>query len=268
MNGSRSLSRQEVIVGYLLEEQSIGVGDLAKRLAVSTWTVRRDLTALEQRGLVKRRYGAAAIVDGHPYDSFRPNAANGVGTEVKRRIGLAAARLVQPGQSVAIGAGTTTFAVAQALRERGTHCHVVTNTLEIAAHLGESPRLHVTCSGGDVQGRYGTLTGPVAERALASHFFDIAFIGVTGIGAQQGVTVNSQLNAAVYRGMMAQCKRVVLVADHTKFDRVRFAYLAPLSSFDGLITDRTPPPACRAALEAAMVDVYVVGPEIHEGAPR
>jgi len=258
MNGSRSLSRQEAIVRFLLEEQSVEVGDLAARLAVSTWTVRRDLKALEHRGLVKRRYGLAEIVEGQPYDSFKPGASTGVASEVKRRIGAAAARLVQPGQSVALGAGTTTLAVAKALRERAVHCHVVTNTLAIAAHLAGSPGMYVTCSGGDVDGRYGTLTGPVAERALASHFFDIAFIGVTGIGANQGVTVNSQLNAAVLRGMMAQCKRVVLVADHTKFDRVRFAYLAPLSSFDDLITDQEPPPACTSALQAAMVDVYVV----------
>lgn len=260
MNGSRSLSRQEAIVGFLLEEQSIGVGDLADRLAVSTWTVRRDLKTLERRGLVKRQYGVAEIVDGHPYDSFRPGASTGVASDVKRRIGVAAARLVQPGQSVALGAGTTTLAVARALRERAVHCHVVTNTLAIAAHLAGSPRMHVTCSGGDVDGRYGTLTGPVAERALASHFFDIAFIGVTGIGAQEGVTVNSQLNAAVLQAMMAQCKRVVLVADHTKFGRVRFAHLAPLSSFDDLITDQVAPPACKSALEAAVVDVYVVAP--------
>lgn len=260
MSGTKSLNRQEAIVRFLLADRSITVKDLAARLAVSSWTVRRDLAALERRGLVRRRYGMAEAVDDNRYESFLPSAPPSGLDEAKRNIGLAAARLVQAGQSIALSAGTTTLAVARALRERDVPCHIVTNALDIAAYLAQSPTLHVTCSGGDVDGRYGTLTGPVAERALASHYFDIAFIGVSGIGALEGVTANSQLNATVLQAMVGHAKRVVAVADHTKFGRVRFAHLASFGELDMLVTDRVPPPDSHAALEASMVDVAVVGP--------
>lgn len=257
MSGSKSLTRQEAIVGHLLETGAVAVRELAARLDVSTWTVRRDLAALEGRGLVRRRYGLAEVVEGQHYDSFAPNPPRRDLREPKRRIGIVAARLVQPGQSLALGAGTTTMAVATALTERNLHCLVITNALDIAGVLARSPQIHVTCSGGNVDGRYGTLTGPVAERALTSHYYDIAFIGVSGIGASEGVTANSQLNATVLQAMISHSKRVVVVADHSKFGQVRFAHLATFREIDVLVTDRAPPLECRTALEAERVTVQV-----------
>lgn len=237
----RSLSRQERIMQVLLESGTVPVNALAEQLGVSSWTVRRDLGALEARGLLARRYGEASLL-GASHEAFSPpHVADASGSPAaKRLIGRAAARLVQSGHHLALNAGTTTAEVAKALRERGTPCFVVTNALDIASELAAGRNIRVTCTGGEVDADYRTLNGPVAERVLRGHFFDVAVIGVSGIASKEGLTVNSQLNAVALETMLRHAKKVVVVADHTKFGAVRFAHLAPTEVVDALVTDRLP----------------------------
>jgi DeoR/GlpR family transcriptional regulator of sugar metabolism len=238
----RSLSRQERIVQILLDEKTISVSQLAKQLHVSEWTVRRDLSELEEKQLVERSYGQAALVKSREYRSFlSPNDMDSSGRlSAKRLIGAVAAKLVQPGQHVAISAGTTTTEVALALKERTTSCFVVTNALNIAKELSTCKDIRVTCTGGEVDGDYCTLNGPVAERILRAHYFDLAILGVSGITLQEGITVNSQLNAVALDIMFQHAKRIVVVADRTKFGEVRFAHLAPIDAVDIIVTDQAP----------------------------
>ncbi len=256
----RSLGRQERIVQLLAEGQTVSVAELAAGLNVSGWTVRRDLSALEARGLLERRYGEAQLRASYRA-SYRPPtdpAADGADAQAaKRRVGGAAARLVGSGQHVALSAGTTTREVARALRERGTACFVVTNALNIASELAPARSVRVTCTGGEVDGDYNTLNGPVAERALRGHFFDLAIVGVSGLEADAGLTVDSQLNALALETMIRHAKRVVVVADRSKFGAVRFAHLAPLDVLDILVTDERPAGALAERLAAHGVEVVV-----------
>jgi DeoR/GlpR family transcriptional regulator of sugar metabolism len=134
---------------------------------------------------------------------------------------------------------------------------VVTNALNIAMILSRNSEIEVICTGGTVHGSYYSLTGPVAEQALRNHYFDIAVIGVSGITVREGLTVNSQLNAFTMRIMSEQAQKTMIVADHTKFGRVRFAHLAPLSTAHWLIVDRSPPDKIRRELEEGGVDLVV-----------
>ena len=236
----RSLGRQERIVQLLAKTQAVSVADLAAQLNVSGWTVRRDLSALEARGLLERRYGEAQLRASYRPPPGTPDGNSADVQAAKRRIGGAAARLVGNAQHVVLSAGTTTTEVARALRERDTPCFVVTNALNIASELAAARSVRVTCTGGEVDGDYNTLNGPVAERALRGHFFDLAVVGVSGIAADEGLTVDSQLNAVALETMIRHAKRVVVVADGSKFGAVRFAHLAPLGALDILVTDERP----------------------------
>jgi DeoR family transcriptional regulator, aga operon transcriptional repressor len=122
------------------------------------------------------------------------------------------------------------------------------------------PDVAVTCTGGDVHGDYYTLTGPVAERALRSYFFDVAIIGVSGLTAREGLTVNSQLNAVTMDIMVRHATQVIVVADHSKLGRVSFAQLATLDAIDTLVTDAPPPDELAEQLAAAGVNVLIAAP--------
>lgn len=244
MQHSRSLSRQEKIVQLLLELRTVSVKDLVARFKVSEWTIRRDLTSLEERRLIERNYGEVKLIDARKYASFvRPKVEDMNTAAAKALIGRAAARLVQDGQHIALSAGTTTTEVARALKERDGRFCVVTNALNIAMELSAGKSIRVTCTGGEVNGDYHTLTGPVAERALKAHFFDVAIIGVSGIALREGLTVNSQLNAVTLEIMLHHSKKVIVVADGSKFGVVRFAHLAAIDFVDTIVTDAYPPEA-------------------------
>jgi DeoR/GlpR family transcriptional regulator of sugar metabolism len=159
--------------------------------------------------------------------------------EAKAKIGKTAAQIVKQGQFIVLAAGTTTTQVALALKER-YDINIMTNALNIALDLSREAGIQMTCTGGAVNGNYYTLTGPVTERALAAHYYDLAIIGVSGIDLDKGITVNSQLNAAAINLMLQHASKRMIVADHTKFSQVSYAYLAAIQDIDLIVTDRLP----------------------------
>lgn len=263
MSHSRAAARQEQILQLLVEEQIMRVAALAELLAVSSWTIRRDLQQMEVQGLIERSYGQVRL---------RPSArrlSQTVNTEIrqvidphleaKQRIGRAAARLLRGAQHVALGAGSTTTQVAHALGGEPCCMKVMTNALNIAMVLSAEPEIELFCTGGIAHGSYGSLTGPVAERALRDHFFDVAVVGASGITIQEGLTLNSQLNAFILQIMIAQARQTMVVADLSKLGRVRFAQLAPLSSLRWLVVDQRPPDSFCHELEQYGVELVVAG---------
>jgi len=160
-----------------------------------------------------------------------------------------------------LGGGTTTTQVACHLKLR-KHLRIMTNSLNIALELSQNPNIHVTCTGGNADGDFYSLTGSVAERALSAHYFDVAVIGVSGISLEAGLTVSSQANAAVLSIMIEHSRRCIVVADHSKFGQVCFAHLAPLHQISTLVTDIRPNPALYDELRSAQVNI-IVADELH-----
>ncbi len=242
MQNSKALQRQEYIRRLLETDGKVSTKELADRLNVSIWTIRRDLTSLECHGILKRYYGGAdphcslhETGTAHESDSFR--VSTGVNLEAKRCIGRAAARLIQTGERLAVAGGTTTLEVVRALKRLHFKGEIVTNALDIALELSEEHEIRVTCTGGDLQPRYHTLVGKVAEHMLKQNYFDTAIIGVTGISLERGFTVNSQVDATGLELMMDHSIRTILVADHSKFGRICFAPLSPDTPIHYLVTD-------------------------------
>ena len=260
MPSSQKLSRQEIIVRLLHQHKELSITELARTLEVSEWTVRRDLAPLEQNRVLERYYGGVRLNDSARSDYFLPPTSEGgdeATSAAKKAIGLAAARLLEPHTQIVLGAGTTTFQVARALQKFNRPYNIVTNALDIAQELAKVPRMQVTCTGGDVHGDYFTLVGPVTERALRAHFFDVAVVGVSGIAVHEGLTVTNQLNAVSLGLMIEHSSRIIIVADGDKFGRVSFAHLAELKEVDTVVTDRAPAEAFRRALDEAKVDLVI-----------
>lgn len=240
MSRSKALQRQEYILHLLARDGTIEAESVADRFGVSIWTVRRDLNTLAAQGALERRYGGAHRVagsEGFVWAEAASRPAEADTNEAKRRIGHAAARLVLPSTHVVLSGGTTTLEAARALKRLSFSGEVVTNALDIAQELAETPELKVVCTGGDVQPRYHTLAGSVTERMLRNHFFDVALLGISGIALREGITVNSQVEAASLSLMIEHARRVILLADHSKFGCVAFASLQLNAAEAMLVTD-------------------------------
>ncbi|MDR3573197.1 MAG: DeoR/GlpR family DNA-binding transcription regulator [Anaerolineaceae bacterium] len=267
MSNSKALLRQDRIINLLETNGEVSAKDLADRLKVSIWTVRRDLNDLEERGVLRRCYGGADPIRSideacqlEERDSFRKSAV--VNLDAKQRIGLATARLLHSGERVALAGGTTTLEVAKALKLTHFTGEIVTNALDIALELSEEPDIHVACLGGDVQRRYHTVVGSLTERMLKLHYFDAAIIGVSGISPAHGITVNSQVDATILELMVEHSCRTILVADRNKFGRVSFASFSPNVQIYCIVTDEPLPMEFCDYLQSIQVRLVVADRKI------
>lgn len=238
--------RHERILSELARRGAVAVEELAALLKVSSATVRRDLAELGQKGLLRRTHGGAALLEDHdelPYQykvtAFLPE---------KRRIGAAAAAMIERGQVIACTGGTTVTQVIKALRNKPVT--VITNALNIAAELASAPEVEVIVTGGSLRPRSYELVGHVAERTIREFVVDVALIGVDGFSLEHGITTFSPAEAHVNRTFIEHARQTWVVADHSKLGRVTPAVIAPVERVNCLITDTGAPEEFVRALEA------------------
>ena len=253
--------RTQKILQELLRDGVVSVERLSKRLKISPSTVRRELAELEHAGLLMRTHGGAVRIEPMLYEPFRHVSSFGAQEQQhaaeKRRIGLAAAEIVQDGDIVAFGAGTTTTQVARSIRHR-KGITVLTNAVNIAMELSHRVDLKVSVTGGTMSGDWFALTGPVAIAAVGEMFVDKVFIGVDGIHSEHGLTTNYPDQAAVHRAMLRQARQRIVVADHTKLGDIGTALIGPISDINLIITDKGAPAKITAQFTAKKIDVRKV----------
>lgn len=245
--------RHERILSELARRGAVSVEELASLLGVSAATVRRDLAELGQKGLLRRTHGGAALLEGDdelPYHykvtAFLPE---------KRRIGAAAAAMIEHGQVIACTGGTTVTQVIKALRNKPVT--VLTNALNIAAELASAPDTEVIVTGGTLRPRSYELVGHVAERTIREFVVDIALIGVDGLSLEYGLTTFSPAEAQVNRVFIEHARQTWVVADHSKLGRVTPAIIAPLDRVTCLVTDSGASREFLGALEARGIRTVV-----------
>jgi DeoR family transcriptional regulator of aga operon len=234
--------RDKKILRQLLCDGEVAVEQLAKRFKTSSETIRRELAKLESAGLLRRTHGGAIQVEPLLYEPFRYlssfRAQEQLHTDEKRRIGLAAADMIKDGETIAIGAGTTTTHVARAIGHR-KGITVVTNAVNIAMELSHRADLKIIVIGGSMSGDWFALTGPTGIAEVGEVFYDKAFIGVDGIHPDHGLTSNYPDHASVHRAMIRQAHQRIVVADHTKLGKVGYALIVPAIDIDLIITDKS-----------------------------
>lgn len=238
---SATISRDELILQELLREGEISVELLAAQLKVSAATIRRDLMSLEQQGLLLRTHGGATTVEPALYEPFRHVSSfseqeRQLATD-KRRIGLAAAELINDGDTIAFGAGTTTTQVARSIRHRH-NLTIFTNAINIAMELSHRDDIKVFVTGGELSGAWFALVGAMAQQHAREMFVDKAFIGVDGIHAERGLTTNYPDQAAIHRTLLQQAQQRIIVADHRKIANVATALIWQMSDINTFITDK------------------------------
>lgn len=227
--------RRRLIDEELRRSGEVRVADLAASLDVSEMTVRRDLEVLQEAGVLVKVHGGAVPV-GRSAEEPGFDAKLARATAEKDAIARAALDVVRPGSSVALSGGTTTWSLARLL---GTvkGVTVVTNSLSAAAELyRNNPPTPVVLSGG-VRTPSDALVGPVADAAIRSLYVDVLFLGVHGMDPEAGYTTPNLAEAETNRTLVAQARRVVVLADSSKWRTVGLCRIGALDSATMVITD-------------------------------
>jgi DeoR family transcriptional regulator, aga operon transcriptional repressor len=248
--------RRRAIVELVGRDGRVLVADLSRRFRTSPVTIRKDLEILHNLGRLHRTHGGALPAREGALEDPTLREKEKLQRKEKLRIASAAVQRVREGNVVILDSGTTTTAIARALRHF-TKLTVITNAINIAAELAGTS-VEVILTGGTLRKNSFSLVGPIAEETLRRLSADILFLGVDGFDVKYGLTTPNLLESKVNRAMMDIARATIVTCDSSKFGRRSLALIAPLHSVQKLITDRGITKSDLSALKKAGVDVTVV----------
>lgn len=227
------------IIEWINRTGKATVNELSELLHVSPVTVRRDLEKLEERKLLIRTHGgaisAASDLGGRSRERSIEEKREALSAE-KKRIAETAAQLVNEGDTILLTPGTTNMMLASKLTGK-PHLTIVTNALNIAFSVTNAADADVIFLGGGIRKKSMAAVGPIAEDGLAHIRVDKLFLGVDGIDLQEGLTTPNLSEANINRKMISIARQVIVVADRSKFGKVWFSHISPLSAVQTVITD-------------------------------
>jgi DeoR/GlpR family transcriptional regulator of sugar metabolism len=258
---AKQQTRSTAILTALQQTGSVSVEDLSSQLDVSQMTIRRDLDLLERQGLLRRTHGGAVSIEPFFYEPFRNDRSFQAQVEKfaqeKRRIGRAAAALIERGETVALTPGTTTTEVVRGL-PLNYDITVVTNTVNVAMELSMRKDLKIFVTGGHLHGDWFSLIGPSAAQSLASLLISTVFIGADGIDAKWGASCFSPEEAHLNSIMVRHARRKVGVMDHSKLGVVTGWRICNTADLSVLVTDTDATDEMVQPFEKAQVKVLRV----------
>lgn len=245
--------RQKRIEDYLQQAEFASLEELARQVGASVSTVRRDVTALESGGTVRRTHGGARIITPKS-DEFSFSLRDTHQLAEKEAIGKACAELIQSNQSVIIDAGTTVYHVARYLEDKTPQ--ILTNSLPVANLFASANRLEVVVSGGVIYPRLGVLVGPPAVESFSKMHADVAVMSSGGI-TLEGITNSHGLLIDIQKAMINAAQKVIFCLDHTKFGRRSVLPLCGIECIDTIVTDSQAPQELVQQLRDRGVEVIV-----------
>jgi DeoR/GlpR family transcriptional regulator of sugar metabolism len=249
--------RRRLIAESVRTRGVVSVAEMAEALGTTEITVRRDLHAMEKDGLLVRTHGGAIRPSGVGHEpSYSEKAQQAAGE--KAAIARLAVEMVRPGDSIVLGPGTTTLALARLL-VHSPELTVVTNSLLVAQALMEAPRVEVILTGGTLRRSIHALVGPAAEESVRALRASQAFISGNGFTADRGLSTPSPVVASTDRALAGAAQHVVVLADYTKIGEETMCQTVPAARVHTLITDSKAPVAEVEAIRAAGLEVLVAG---------
>lgn len=249
--------RQHAMARQVTADGSVSVNALAAEYGVTTETVRRDLSVLEQLGLLRRVHGGAVPASALTSLEVGLGERDRSRTEEKERIARAALDLLPPaGASVLLDAGSTTARLAAALPE-GHRLTVYTHAVPVISRLLANPAIEVHVLPGRVRHTTQAAVGAATVAALSGLRVDIAFLGTNGVSVGHGLSTPDPEEAATKQALVAAARRVVALADASKIGEEAMVRFAELDQVDALVTDDAIAEADRKALVSAGLDVVI-----------
>ena len=248
--------RHAMILDLLMLHNSLQVTELAESLNVSSVTIRKDLTELEKSKKLYRNHGKAILID--PYiDNRNVSEKEKLYVEEKRMIGIEAAALVKPKDSILIASGTSVHALARNIRAK-EKLTVITASLEVANILSNDKDIDIIQLGGVMRHSSLSVVGKYAEQALQDFSCSKLFMGVDGIDLDFGITTTDMMEASLNRVMMATAQKTIILADSSKFGRRGFSKISDMEDIDQIITDSKVSSTVVKRLEEMGIDLTIV----------
>jgi DeoR/GlpR family transcriptional regulator of sugar metabolism len=228
--------RRKQILEMLQREGKVKVADLSKKFNLSEVTIRGDLDALEEAGLLQRIHGGAISTYKNYYNmNFQERME--ANKEEKRKIAAAAAEMIADDDILIIGSGTTPIYVMRELK-RHRNLIIITNSLSAAQEAGYNQNIHtLVLLGGNVNLPYQFVTGDDAIQQLNKYKANKLILSSDGVSAEFGVTTYHHLEAELYRRMIARVDKTIVVADYTKIGRANFSQIERMEKIDCLVTN-------------------------------
>jgi len=227
--------RQKQILSLLTRQRRLSVTEIVKQFSISEATARRDLESLTLQGKAQRVHGGVIAVEQAPPELPILERENEQ-MEEKTRIGQAAASLVADNETLFLGSGTTVVEVARNLRNH-KNLTVITNSLPVLNILAGIKGITVISLGGMLRDSELSFIGHITEQALIEVHADKVFMGTRGASLEHGFTNDYLQETLTDRAILKSGREVIMVADHTKVNRVSTVLLAPLSSIHTFVTD-------------------------------
>lgn len=242
MAATRDTSQRRLQISELVRQHgSVQVTSLAQRFGVSAQTVRKDLRYLAERGVMARAYGGA-IDSGMMGNALaEPNyeVKRTTHLDEKRRIGVRAAALINPGDTVVIDSGTTAIQLAEAVPD--IDITVVTNDFGVLSALAPKNNINLVMLGGELRRRNMAFYGGLTVEALGELHMDKLFLGVDGFDLERGITTHYEPEALLNRKMVEAAREVIAITDSSKFGKVCLHRIIPVTAVNMLITDTGAP---------------------------
>ena len=249
--------RQARIAQLVAVRGSVRIGELAEAFGVTEPTIRKDLSSLQERGLLKRTHGGALAM--HPNADRELSGRQAAHRASKEAIAEACLALLSDGDSVFLDSGTTVEVLARKLagQANSMRLSVLTSSLGVANALAEVPTIDCVLLGGQLRRVDGSVVGDLALENLQRFTFSAAFLGISGF-SELGISVGSLAEAALKEAVIERARRVVLPFDHHKVGATDFARVCKLDQVDVVVMDEASD-AVRELCESFDIELITAG---------
>jgi DeoR/GlpR family transcriptional regulator of sugar metabolism len=250
------VQRQAQIRSLVEENGQVTVTELSPLLNVSEATIRRDLEECSSRGWMRRTHGGAVKIEraGKEPPILERVTRN---ANAKERIGKKAAEMIQDGETIFLGSGTTVLEIAKHL-SYDIYLTVITNSLLLIDELVNRPNIDIIVIGGMLRRSELSMVGHIANQAVQEFRADRVFMGIRAVDPTHGFTNDYLPEAVVDREILKIAPEIIFVLDHEKFAKVSSVLVAPANAIDIIITDDEAPVDVVSAFRDLMIKVYLV----------
>ncbi|MCB2352879.1 DeoR/GlpR family DNA-binding transcription regulator [Clostridium estertheticum] len=232
------IERLEIIKQTALSEKKLYVSKLSEKFDVTEETIRRDLEKLEQQGLVTRSYGGAILNTQITNEDipFYKRSKTDMGEKIY--IASKAIEFIKEDSTIMADCSSTVLEVLKLIKDR-SDITVITNSVEVLSELNQS-ELNIISTGGGVKQRSLSLQGPITQSTIRKYSVDLAFVSCKGMDIKKGILDSNEEEAEIKNTMIKQASKVILLIDHSKYDKTSFVKLFDYENIDYIITDKEP----------------------------
>jgi DeoR family transcriptional regulator, aga operon transcriptional repressor len=243
MQESGSISgveRQELIADFVNRKQRASIAELCETFGISEATARRDLETLDEQGLIRRVHGGAIPIRQTPPEMPILQRSSEEADEKRAKLAGSQPIWFRTEKQIFLGSGSTVLEMARALRGRKS-ITVLTNSLPVVNELADAEEITLAVLGGMFRPSELSFIGHITEQALTEVLADKVFIGIRAIDVKEGLTNAYVPETMTDRAILKIGREIIVLADHTKCDRVSTVRLAPISSIHALVTSKKTP---------------------------